>query len=103
MIFCNFMGRIEKEKNTVSLMIRIFCEKHERNSTLCMDCQELEAYSHERLDRCRYGEGKSSCKRCPTHCYKPQMKRIICDVMRFSGPRMLLYAPMEAIRHLFCR
>jgi hypothetical protein len=29
------------------------------------------------------------------------MRERMREVMRFSGPRMLLYAPMEAIRHLF--
>jgi hypothetical protein len=31
------------------------------------------------------------------------MKQKICEVMRFSGPRMLIYAPAEAIRHLLCK
>lgn len=94
------MGRIEREKKTVSLMIRIFCKKHEGNVSLCAACQELEKYAHERLDRCKYGDKKTSCKKCPTHCYKPLMKQRICEVMRFSGPRMLIYAPIEAMRHL---
>lgn len=97
------MGRIEREKKTVSLMIRIFCKKHEGNFSLCAACQELEKYAHERLDRCKYGDKKTSCRRCPTHCYKPLMKQKICKVMRFSGPRMLIYAPAEAIRHLLCK
>ena len=31
---------------------------------------------------------------------KPVMRERMRQVMRFSGPRMLLYAPWQAIRHL---
>ncbi|MBQ8778137.1 MAG: nitrous oxide-stimulated promoter family protein [Alistipes sp.] len=94
------MSKIEREKQIVSLMIRIYCRRKEGNSRLCDSCAELERYAHARLERCSYGEEKTSCKRCPKHCYKRDMRAKIRDVMRFSGPRMLLYHPIEALRHL---
>lgn len=95
------MTRIEKEKRTVSLMIRIYCRRNCGTRTgLCKECSELEKYAHARLDGCRYGNGKGSCRRCPVHCYRPDMRDRIKAVMRFSGPRMLLYEPVEALRHL---
>lgn len=81
-------------------MIRLYCRKKEKNGILCSGCQELLQYAHARLDRCPFGEKKSSCKKCTVHCYKPAMREQMKQVMRFSGPRMLLYAPCEAIRHL---
>ena len=36
------------------------------------------------------------------HCYQPQMREQIRQVMRYSGPRMLLYHPVLAIWHLVC-
>ena len=95
------MKRIEREKRTVSLMIRIYCRKKEGNRELCNECIELEKYAHHRLSLCRYGENKTTCKKCPTHCYRKDMRDKIRAVMRFAGPRMLLYHPIEAIRHLF--
>lgn len=92
--------RIAHEKKVVELMIRIYCRKKEKNAVLCPDCEELLRYAHTRLDRCPFGEKKSSCKKCTVHCYKPAMRERMRTVMRFSGPRMLLYAPWEAIRHL---
>lgn len=92
--------RITHEKRTVELMIRLYCRKKEKNTTLCPDCEELLRYAHARLDHCPFGEKKSSCKKCTVHCYKPAMRERMQQVMRFSGPRMLLYAPWEAIRHL---
>ena len=97
------MTRIEREKVTVSLMIRLYCKRKERNRNLCSQCSELEEYAHKRLSACRYGEQKTSCKKCPTHCYRKDMREKIREVMRFSGPRMILYHPIEAIRHLFDR
>ncbi len=96
-----FMTRIEREKRTVSFMIRLYCRKKEKNLTLCSSCTELEAYAHLRLTHCRYGEHKTTCQKCPTHCYKKDMRDKIRAIMRFSGPRMLLYHPIVAIRHLF--
>ena len=94
------MSIIEREKYTVSLMIRLFCRKKEGNKTLCSDCRELEEYAHKRLSACKYGEQKTSCKKCPTHCYRKDMRERIRQVMRFAGPRMILYHPLEAIKHL---
>jgi hypothetical protein len=94
-------SKIEREKRTVELMIRIYCRRKEGNRELCADCAELLRYAHARLDGCRYGERKPACNHCTTHCYKPAMRERIRTVMRFSGPRMLLYAPAAALRHIF--
>ena len=95
------MTRIELEKYTVSLMIRLYCQRKEGNKSLCEQCSQLEEYAHKRLSACKYGEQKTACKKCPTHCYRKDMREKIRQVMRFSGPRMILYHPLEAIRHLF--
>ena len=94
-------NRITREKKTVELMIRLYCRKKEKNQTLCPSYEELLHYAHARLDRCPFGEKKSSCKQCTVHCYKPVLRKQMQKVMRFSGPRMLIYAPWAAIRHLF--
>ena len=43
---------------------------------------------------------KTFCSNCRVHCYKPDMREKIRQVMRFSGPRMLFYHPIRAIRHV---
>ena len=82
-------------------MIRLYCKKKEGNKELCNDCKALEQYAYQRLSACKYSEHKTSCKKCPTHCYRKDMREKIRKVMRFSGPRMLLYHPFEAVRHMF--
>ena len=93
-------NRIAREKETVELMIRLYCRKKEKNTVLCPDCEELLRYAHARLDRCPFGEKKSSCKKCTVHCYKPVMRERMRQTMRFAGPRMIFSSPWAAIRHL---
>lgn len=84
-------------------MIRMYCRKKEGNKELCNDSKILEQYAHLRLESCKYGNHKTSCKKCTTHCYPKDMREKIREVMHFSGPRMLLYQPFEAVRHMFER
>lgn len=97
------MSRINKEKNTIESMIKIYCnKKHGRKKgELCDECNELLVYSHKRLDFCKFGEEKKFCSKCPIHCYKKDMKARIKDVMKFSGPRLLLHDPIAVIKHIF--
>jgi len=92
----------EREKITVSKMIRIYCRfKHGTRNELCPDCKQLEDYAHKRLEHCRFGEEKPACEKCPVHCYKPECREKIREVMRFAGPRMVFFHPVEAVRHLW--
>ena len=93
-------SRIAEEKKVVEQMIRLYCRKKEGNGEMCPKCRELLEYAHARLDRCRYGEGKPTCKKCPIHCYRPEMKERVRNVMRWSGPRMMFYHPVAAIKHI---
>lgn len=83
-------------------MIRVYCRsKHDSRKGLCSECRELEEYAHQRLEKCKFGEDKPNCDSCPIHCYKPQMRERVKEVMRYAGPRMLIYDPVLAIKHLF--
>lgn len=94
------MTRIEREQRTVEQMIRIYCRHKEGNRELCPDCTALLEYARFRLLKCPFGEEKTSCRKCAVHCYRSDMKERIRAVMRYSGPRMIIYNPLAAIRHL---
>ncbi len=94
------MTRFEREKHTVAMMVALYCRRREGNKELCGQCRELIDYACARLDRCPHGERKPSCRSCAIHCYSPSMRERMRKVMRFSGPRMLFYSPLEALRHL---
>jgi hypothetical protein len=97
----NTQPRIKRELSTVIAMIAIYCRSHhDRTTDLCTHCQELQSYALKRLRNCTYQENKPTCGNCPVHCYKPTMRGEIIEVMRYSGPRMMLYHPYLAFRHL---
>jgi len=94
------MHRIEREKQTVALMIRIYCRaKHRSRDAVCPRCFELLEYAHQKLTSCPFKDGKKACSDCDVHCYSKEMRGRIQEVMRFSGPRMLLRHPIITLLH----
>ena len=94
-------GRMQREAATVEVMIRHYCRlNHNRDHELCEECSKLLNYSNQRLTHCPFQEGKTSCGKCPVHCYKPTMREKIREVMRTIGPQMLLTNPVMGIRHV---
>ena len=93
--------RISREGKTIEKMIRLYCRKlHRTGRYLCDDCNGLLTYARLRLYNCPFNEGKTTCAKCPVHCYKPDMREKIRKVMRYSGPRMMYRHPILSIYHL---
>lgn len=92
--------RTAHELHTVELMIRLYCRHKEGNRELCPQCRELLEYASLRLARCPFQDNKPTCRLCKVHCYKPEKREQIRQVMRYAGPRMLLYYPADAIKHM---
>ena len=102
-------GRFRREWRTLDAMIALACHaRHrgpnrgqgDRRRVLCPACAELRAYAEQRLLRCPFGTEKPTCDNCQVHCYRPEMRERVRDVMRFAGPRMLLRHPVLAVLHL---
>ena len=94
------MNRIEREKQTVRKMIELYCRHRLEEDAMPEEYKLLAEYAYRRLDHCRYGEKKTACKDCSTHCYAPKEREAIREVMRWVGPRMIWYAPKDAILHI---
>lgn len=90
----------EREKRIVTQMIELYCRKNHDGRELCSECMVLIEYACQRSDRCPFMENKTFCSNCKVHCYKPEMRQKIKEVMRFSGPRMIFYHPISAVRHV---
>ena len=95
--------RMTRESKTVAVMIDLYCRNQHGADRLCAECSELLAYASERLEQCPFQEGKTTCAKCPVHCFKPAMRDKIKAIMRYSGPRMLRTHPMLAMRHFMDR
>lgn len=91
----------EREKKIVSQMIALYCRKnHGSRGGLCEECAELDSYARMRSEKCPFMETKTFCSNCKVHCYKPDMREKIREVMRFSGPRMIFSHPIAAVSHV---
>ncbi len=95
------------EQKTVTLMIQLYCHvKHKQKKAMkapefmCSECKELSEYVNQRVWHCPFTQTKTFCSNCPVHCYKPEKRQQIKNVMRFSGPLMIFYHPVKAIRHV---
>ena len=86
----------EKEKKLIPVMIKKYCHgKHgTRGEELCEECRALTEYALFRLGKCPFKVNKQFCSFCKIHCYKPEMRQKIKDVMIFTHP-------VFAFRHVF--
>ncbi len=94
------MGKTDKDKQTIKYMVELYCKHKLKMNEISDEYNQLIEYAFARLEHCKYGENKPACKNCPTHCYKQEMRSKMRIVMKWAGPRMLLYSPLAAIRHL---
>ncbi len=88
------------ELKTIKAMVNIYCKAFHKTPGSCNECNDFLDYANEKLDRCPYGQQKPTCNKCPIHCYKPKQREQARKIMRYAGPRMLIYHPILAIKHL---
>jgi hypothetical protein len=86
-------------------MIGIYCRAHHGSGHqgTCDDCRALYQYASRKIDRCPQHRAKPVCASCTIHCYGRKERDQIREVMRFSGPRMLIRHPALALLHLVDR
>ncbi|MCK6447051.1 MAG: nitrous oxide-stimulated promoter family protein [Planctomycetes bacterium] len=94
-----FTGRLARERKLVQAMIAVYCRDAHGSRVLCTSCAELAAYADQRLARCPFGAEKPTCAKCTVHCYRGDMRERVRQVMRRSGPKMLLHHPWLAFLH----
>lgn len=73
---------------------------HKFPRCLCSECGALLDYAITRSEHCPFMETKTFCSNCQVHCYRPDRREQIRQVMRFAGPRMMFHHPVAAIHHL---
>ncbi len=66
---------------------------------LCAACNKLLAHALVKRINCPM-HPKPACKHCPQHCYHPEYRRRIREVMKFSGRRLLLTGRLDYLLHL---
>lgn len=66
---------------------------------LCGDCMKLLAHALTKRCHCPLSP-KPACKHCPVHCYHPEYRRRIQEVMRYSGRRLVLSGRIDYLAKL---
>jgi len=67
---------------------------------VCDECREFLLYAFDRRLRCPLEE-KPVCKHCPVHCYKPEYRQKVREVMRFSGSYLIRRGRLDLLWHYF--
>ena len=70
-----------------------------RPPRLCPECTALLQHGTAKRLLCPL-DPKPMCKQCPTPCYSNAHRRAVREVMRFSGPRMILRGRLHHLLHL---
>lgn len=91
------------ELKTMRQIIEIYCHNkhHAPKGELCEECSDVWAYAEHRVEVCPHMETKTFCSVCKTHCYGPEYREKIREIMRYGGPRMLFVSPWLVIKHMY--
>jgi hypothetical protein len=111
--------RLKRDLKTLALFIRIYCRsKHAQRPKspvrlkthnietiargpveLCPECTKLLAHDFVKRSRCPMNP-KPACKHCPSHCYHPDYRARIREVMKYSGRHLVLSGRLDYLFHL---
>ena len=120
-LFDRLNDKKEKDLKTMADFISIFCQhKHQgkdktaflveddrlrralgdQELILCSDCSKLLKHGTAKLLLCPY-DPKPMCKKCETHCYAPDYREQIREVMKFSGLYLVKHGRVDLMFHYF--
>lgn len=98
-----------REKKLIPVMVHTYCagnhksgrkEEKVQRKEVCSKCNALTEYALFRLEKCPFKKNKGFCSYCKIHCYKPEYRAQMKEVMRYAGPRMLFSHPIFALSHV---
>ena len=68
---------------------------------LCPDCTAFLEYAAKKRMNCPLEAEKPTCRRCRIHCYAPQQRALVKQIMSWSGKRMILRGRLDYLWHYF--
>ena len=106
-----------KDLKIVARFIGLFCHaRHDRKTvgeacfpeilqqgnypedTICLECAALLDYGMKKRALCPL-DPKPTCKSCHIHCYSPEYRQRIREIMAYSGRRMMLRGRLDYLWH----
>ena len=70
--------------------------------TVCVACAELLAHGVKKRAACPL-DPKPTCKNCHVHCYTPEQRLKVREIMAYSGKRMILRGRLDYLWHYFIK
>jgi hypothetical protein len=113
-------AKVRRDLRTLAKFITFYCERRHagvekqparlrtidvtsvcgRAVPLCAPCAKLLAHAFMKRLVCPLAP-KPTCRQCPQHCYAPAYRAQIREVMRFTGPRLVLRGRLDYLVHLW--
>jgi len=69
--------------------------------SLCVECAEFTGYAIARRLKCPLEPDKPACKHCKIHCYSPEQRKRMQEIMSYSGRKLILKGRLDYLRHYF--
>ena len=111
--------QLHRDLRTLTKFVEVYCQRRHRHAAkadarlktphldaladcavnLCSECGELLAHAVVKRASCPL-DPKPACKHCPAHCYQPQYREDIREVMRYSGRRLVLSGRLDYLWRL---
>lgn len=112
-------GDLQSDLRTLAEFIGIYCARKHSNAQrtavelkthdvhaivgdtvrLCEECEKLLTHAFVKRSTCPF-DPKPACKRCPDHCYHPDYRQRIKEVMKYSGRRLVLSGRLDYLFEL---
>jgi hypothetical protein len=107
--------RQQKDIRVIGRFVEVYChdkhgstrrEKHRLSNgrdsfSLCAECASLAEYAAARRMNCPLEGKKPACKHCHIHCYAPDQRRRIQDIMAYSGKKLLMRGRIDYLWHYY--
>jgi hypothetical protein len=102
------MVEVEKDIQVLREFIQIYCDTEHKDRAktkkdgvnLCDECRETLQYAKWRREVCPQNP-KPTCKNCKIHCYKPEQRAKIKEIMRHSGMTLIKRGRIDLLFHYF--
>ena len=98
--YCKHHHDAERERFTMSGLDITVTTLGKRR--VCPDCRNLLAHAVVKRARCPL-DPKPACRLCAVHCYSPENRRKIREVMKFSGRHLILRGHLHLLFHFLAR
>jgi hypothetical protein len=113
---------IAKDLGVLGKFVAVYCRHHHRDAErksfamkgmdlsktslgkrkVCADCARLLSHAVTKRAICHL-EPKPACRLCTEHCYAPDYRQRIREVMKFSGRHLILRGRLDLLFHFLLR